>query len=48
MFGDSWGSYDSGGNIFGGSYDYSNNFQGPVPYNPFDYDYGFDSGTDLF
>ena len=48
MFGDSWGSYDSGGNIFGGSYDYSNNFQGPVPYNPFDYDYGFDSGTDYF
>ena len=47
MFGDSWGSYDSGGSTFGGSYDYSNNFQGPMPYNPFDYDLGFDLGFDI-
>ena len=46
MFGDSWGSYDSGGSTFGGSYDYSNNFQGPVPYNPFDV--GLDFGNDIF
>jgi len=48
MFGDSWGSYDSGGSTFGGSYDYSNNFQGPGSSSAFDYDLGFDFGTDIF